>query len=285
MDKMSIAFPHLGIYLEHVPKNFTVFGFTIALYGVVIGIGMLCGLALALYIARKYQYDTEKVWDFFLYGIIFGLLGARIYYVIFSWDMYKDNLLDIFRVRNGGMAIYGGVIAAFLTLYIFTKRKKINYFTMIDICVPGLALGQAIGRWGNFFNREAFGQYTDGLFAMQLPVEAVRAHEISESISAHIAEGTNYIQVHPTFLYECLWNLLVIVVMLLVWKHKEFEGEIGLVYLGGYGLGRAWIEGLRTDQLHLPGTQIAVSQLLAILLVVFSVAVYIFVKRRKMKKI
>ncbi len=285
MDKMSIAFPHLGIYLEHVPKNFTVFGFTIALYGVVIGIGMLCGLALALYIARKYQYDTEKVWDFFLYGIIFGLLGARIYYVILSWDMYKDNLLDIFRVRNGGMAIYGGVIAAFLTLYIFTKRKKINYFTMIDICVPGLALGQAIGRWGNFFNREAFGQYTDGLFAMQLPVEAVRAHEISESISAHIAEGTNYIQVHPTFLYECLWNLLVIVVMLLVWKHKEFEGEIGLVYLGGYGLGRAWIEGLRTDQLHLPGTQIAVSQLLAILLVVFSVAVYIFVKRRKMKKI
>ncbi len=285
MDKMSIAFPHLGIYLEHVPKNFTVFGFTIALYGVVIGIGMLCGLALALYIAKKYQYDTEKVWDFFLYGIIFGLLGARIYYVIFSWDMYKNNLLDIFRVRNGGMAIYGGVIAAFLTLYIFTKRKKINYFTMIDICVPGLALGQAIGRWGNFFNREAFGQYTDGLFAMQLPVEAVRAHEISESISAHIAEGTNYIQVHPTFLYECLWNLLVIIVMLLVWKHKEFEGEIGLVYLGGYGLGRAWIEGLRTDQLHLPGTQIAVSQLLAILLVVFSAAVYIFVKRRKMKKI
>lgn len=285
MDKMSIAFPHLGIYLEHVPKNFTVFGFTIALYGVVIGIGMLCGLALALYTARKYQYDTEKVWDFFLYGIIFGLLGARIYYVVFSWDMYKDNLLDIFRVRNGGMAIYGGVIAAFLTLYIFTKRKKINYFTMIDICVPGLALGQAIGRWGNFFNREAFGQYTDGLFAMQLPVEAVRAHEISESISAHIVEGTNYIQVHPTFLYECLWNLLVIVVMLLVWKHKEFEGEIGLVYLGGYGLGRAWIEGLRTDQLHLPGTQIAVSQLLAILLVVFSVAVYILVKRRKMKKI
>ncbi len=285
MDKMSIAFPHLGIYLEHVPKNFTVFGFTIALYGVVIGIGMLCGLALALYIAKKYQYDTEKVWDFFLYGIIFGLLGARIYYVVFSWDMYKDNLLDIFRVRNGGMAIYGGVIAAFLALYIFTKRKKINYFTMIDICVPGLALGQAIGRWGNFFNREAFGQYTDGLFAMQLPVEAVRAHEISESISAHIVEGTNYIQVHPTFLYECLWNLLVIVVMLLVWKHKEFEGEIGLVYLGGYGLGRAWIEGLRTDQLHLPGTQIAVSQLLAILLVLFSVAVYILVKRRKMKKI
>lgn len=285
MDKMSIAFPHLGIYLEHVPKNFTVFGFTIALYGVVIGIGMLSGLALALYTAKKYQYDTEKVWDFFLYGIIFGLLGARIYYVIFSWDMYKDNLLDIFRVRNGGMAIYGGVIAAFLTLYIFTKRKKINYFTMIDICVPGLALGQAIGRWGNFFNREAFGQYTDGLFAMQLPVEAVRAHEISESISAHIVEGTNYIQVHPTFLYECLWNLLVIMVMLLVWKHKEFEGEIGLVYLGGYGLGRAWIEGLRTDQLHLPGTQIAVSQLLAILLVLFSAAVYILVKRRKMKKI
>lgn len=281
MSDTAIAFPHLGIYLENVPKNFTVFGFTIAFYGVVIAIGMAAGLSLALHIAKKYGYNTELVWDFFLYGIIFGLIGARLYYVIFSWDLYKDDLLSILNTRNGGMAIYGGVIAGFLTLFIFCRIKKISYFTMIDIFVPGLALGQAIGRWGNFFNREAFGQYTDGLFAMRLPIAAVRPHEISESIAQHIIEGTNYIQVHPTFLYECLWNILVILFMLFVWKYKKFEGEIGLVYLGGYGLGRSWIEGLRTDQLHLPGTDIPVSQLLAVLLVVFSVVVYCLVMLKK----
>lgn len=282
MSDTAIAFPHLGIYLEYVPKNFTIFGFTIALYGVVIAIGMGAGLWMALRVAKKYGYDTELIWDFFLYGIIFGLIGARIYYVIFSWDYYKNNLKDIFNLRQGGLAIYGGVIAAFLVLFLFCKKKKVNYFTLLDICVPGLSLGQAIGRWGNFFNREAFGEYTDGLFAMRLPVAAVRPHEITEAIAAHAADGA--IQVHPTFLYECLWSLLVIAAMLFVWKHKQFEGEIALAYLGGYGLGRSVIEGFRTDQLHLPGTQIAVSQLLAIVLVVFSVVMYILVMRKKKKE-
>lgn len=279
MGDTAIAFPHLGIYLEYVPKNFTIFGFTIALYGVVIAIGMGAGLWMALRVAKKYGYDTELVWDFFLYGIIFGLIGARIYYVVFAWDFYKNDPARIFNVREGGLAIYGGVIAAFLTLYIFCRKKKINYFTMLDICVPGLALGQAIGRWGNFFNREAFGEYTDGLFAMRLPAAAVRPHEITEKIAAHMADGA--IQMHPTFLYECLWNIMVIEVMILVWKYKQFEGEIALVYLGGYGLGRSWIEGFRTDQLHLPGTQVPVSQLLAIVLVVFSVVTFILATRKK----
>lgn len=281
MSDTAIAFPHLGIYLENVPKNFSVFGFTIALYGVVIALGMGAGLWMALRVAKKYGYDTELVWDFFLYGIIFGLIGARIYYVVFAWDFYKNDLSSIFNLRNGGLAIYGGVIAGFLTLLVFCRKKKISYFTMLDICVPGLALGQVFGRWGNFFNREAFGEYTDSLFTMQLPVAAVRPHEISENIVAHMAEGADYIQVHPTFLYECLWNIMVIVLMLLVWKVKQFEGEIALVYLGGYGLGRSWIEGFRTDQLHLPGTQIPVSQLLAIVLVVFSVVTYVYVMRKK----
>ena len=279
MSETAIAFPHLGIYLDGVPKSFTVFGFTIALYGVVIAIGMGAGLFLALQVAKKYGYDTERVWDFFLYGIIFGLIGARIYYVVFAWDYYKNDLASIFNLRKGGLAIYGGVIAAFLALFIFCRKKKINYFAMIDICVPGLALGQAIGRWGNFFNREAFGEYTDSLCAMRLPEAAVRPNVITEAIAAHMTEGT--IQVHPTFLYECLWNLMVVAAMLLIWKYKQFEGEIALVYLGGYGLGRSWIEGFRTDQLHLPGTQIPVSQLLAVVLVIFSVAAYIYVMRKK----
>ncbi len=277
MSETAIAFPHLGIYLESVPKNFTVFGFTIAYYGVVIAIGMAAGLGIALHTAKKYGYDQELIWDFFLYGIIFGLIGARMYYVVFSWDMYKDDLLSILNTRNGGMAIYGGVIAGILTLFVFCRIKKISFFLMMDILVPGLALGQAIGRWGNFFNREAFGEYTDGFFAMQLPIAAVRQHEITETIAEHIIGGTNYIQVHPTFLYECMWNIVLILVMLFVWKYKKFDGEISLIYLGGYGLGRAWIEGLRTDQLHLPGTEIPVSQLLAVLLLVFSIAVFCIV--------
>lgn len=282
MSESAIAFPHLGIYLDNVPKNFTVFGFTIALYGVVIAIGMAAGLWLALRVAKKYGHDGELVWDYFLYGIIFGLIGARIYYVVFAWDFYKNDLMSIFNLRKGGLAIYGGVIAAFLTLFLFCRKKKINYFTMIDICVPGLALGQAIGRWGNFFNREAFGEYTDSLLAMRLPEAAVRPHEITETIAAHAADGA--IQVHPTFLYECLWNLAVIAAMLLVWRYKQFEGEIALVYLGGYGLGRSWIESFRTDQLHLPRTQIPVSQLLAVILVVFSVWMYVRVTLKKKKE-
>ena len=279
MSETAIAFPHLGIYLENVPKSFTIFGFTIALYGVVIAVGMGAGLFMALRIAKKYGHDTELIWDFFLYGIIFGLIGARIYYVAFSWDAYKNDLLSIFNTRKGGMAVYGSVIAAIVTLFIFCRIKKINYYTMTDICAPGLILGQIIGRWGNFFNREAFGEYTDSLFAMKLPVSAVRPHEITETMTAHMADGA--VQVHPTFLYECLWNLLVLVVMLLIWKYKQFEGEIMLVYLGGYGLGRSYIEGFRTDQLHLLGTQIPVSQLLAIILVIVSVTTYFYVIKKK----
>ena len=142
---------------------------------------------------------------------------------------------------------------------------------MADTGVYGLVLGQLIGRWGNFTNREAFGQYTDGLFAMRIPQEMVRQNEIAQSIASHIAEGTNYIQVHPTFLYESLWNLGLLIIMLLYLRHKKFHGEICLLYLGGYGLGRFWIEGLRTDQLWLRGTTIPVSQVLAMCLVVFSV--------------
>lgn len=285
MGVNDIAFPHMGIYLENVPKNITIFGFSIAFYGMIIALGMILGILLAAKIAKKYGYDENIIWDFAIYGIVFGVIGARIYYVIFSWDLYKDNLLSIFNLRQGGMAVYGSVIAAFVTLAIYVRIKKIHYLTMADICVPGLALGQAVGRWGNFFNREVFGEYTDNIFAMQLPTQAVRAGDISASIEAHMTAGSNVIQVHPTFLYECLWNLALVALMLVLWQYKKFEGEISLAYLGGYGLGRAWIEGIRTDTLFIPGTTLAVSQVLAIILFVFSivVAAFAFAKVKKKK--
>lgn len=283
MEIMDIAFPNLGIYLRNVPKSFTVFGFEIALYGVIIGIGVIAGILMAARQARVTGQDPDLYWDFSIYAVVLSVIGARIYYVIFEWDMYKDNLLKIFNIREGGLAIYGGVIAGFTTLFVYAGIKKQNALRMADTAVTGLILGQAIGRWGNFTNREVFGEYTENILAMRLPAAAVRSRDISESLMAHMAEGVNYIQVHPTFLYESMWNLGLLILMLLYWKHKKFEGEIALLYLGGYGLGRAWIEGIRTDQLFIPGTTYPVSQVLAILLFVGALGCDLVVRWKQKK--
>lgn len=271
MNVGDIAFPHLGIYLENVPKSIDFFGFEIAFYGMIIGIGLIAGILMAAHLAKVTGQDPDTYWDLAIYAVIFAIIGARLYYVAFAWDDFKDNLLSIFYTRRGGMAIYGGVIGGFLTLAVYCKLKKKNAFQLGDTAVPGLILGQIIGRWGNFMNREAFGGYSDGLFAMRLPVAAVRPNDISQEIAAHIENGMNYIQVHPTFLYESLWNLVVLALMLLLLKKKKFHGEICLLYFGGYGLGRFLIEGLRTDQLWIPGTTIAVSQVLSLVLLIFAV--------------
>lgn len=284
MDVADIAFPHLGIYLRNVPRSFSVFGFSIAFYGVIIGLGIFCGILLAAHIAKKEQLNPDLIWDFAIYAIIFSIIGARIYYVIFRWDLYQDDLLSIFNTRKGGLAIYGAVIAAFITLWVYCRVKKQKFLQIADICVPALVLGQIIGRWGNFMNREVFGEYTDSLLTMRLPIDAVRSSDISESIASHIIEGTNYIQVHPTFLYEGLWNLALLLFMLVYRQHKKFQGEMWLLYLGGYGLGRAWIEGIRTDTLFIPHTTIAVSQVLAAVLFVAALIADLAVRIRLRKR-
>ncbi len=272
MGVNDIAFPNLGLYLRNIPRGFTVFGFYISLYGVIIAIGVMAGISMVARIARKTGQNPDDYWDFAIYGVLFGLVGARIYYVVFDWDSYRDNLLEIFHVRNGGLAIYGGVIAAFLTLFIWCRIKKKDPRQIGDTAMAGLLTGQIIGRWGNFTNREVFGEYSDGLLAMRIPLEAVRDRtDITESIAAHITEDINYIQVHPTFFYESALNLLLLAAILLYYRHKRFQGEICLMYLGGYGIIRFFVEGIRTDQLKFAGTNIAVSQVLGIIL--FSVAI------------
>lgn len=284
MNAGDIAFPHLNIYLENVPKSFSIFGFEVAFYGVIIGLGVMAGILMAIHEAKLSGQNPELYWDFSVYAIIFSIIGARLYYVAFSWEQYKDDLLSILNTRGGGMAIYGAVIAAFLTAWIYCHKKRIPFLQLCDTAVPGLILGQIIGRWGNFMNREAFGEYTDSLFAMRLPIDAVRPWDISQNISAHIAEGVNYIQVHPTFLYESMWNVLILCLMIFHRKHRKFHGETTLLYLGGYGFGRCMIESLRTDQLLIPGTGLAVSQILAGVLVVFAVVSWIFLRKKNLLK-
>lgn len=282
MDVWDIAFPHLNIYLHNVPKSFSVFGFSIALYGVVIALGMIAGFSLAARLAKYNGFDGECFWDFAIYAIIFGIIGARIYYVVFAWDKYKDDLVQVFNIRNGGLAIYGGLIAGFTTLFIFCHIKKINPLSFADAAVPGICIGQIMGRWGNFFNREAFGQYTDSLFAMRLPIDAVRSSDISAGIAEHIVEGTNYIQVHPTFLYEGLWNLALMLFLIFMTKRKAFNGQIMSFYFLGYGIGRLWIEGLRTDQLKIGHTDIAVSQVVCVMIIILAIVLnVVFIRKKK----
>ncbi|MBQ9865771.1 MAG: prolipoprotein diacylglyceryl transferase [Lachnospiraceae bacterium] len=266
MNGGDIAFPNLGIYLKDVPRSFTIFGFTIMLYGVIIAVGVLLAFMVISKVAKRDGQNPDDFYDMGIYTLIFGIIGARIYYVIFAWEYYKDDLLSIFNIRQGGLAIYGGVIAGVATVIIWSKIKKKNMFEMLDTAFHGVLVGQIMGRWGNFTNREVFGGYTDSLFAMRIPIEAVRSRDLTQELYANIPAGANYIQVHPTFLYESVCNLILLIIMLIYGKKKAFKGECTLLYLGGYGIIRFVIEGIRVDQLLIPGTHIPVSQLLGICL-------------------
>lgn len=280
---MEINFPNLGIYLDHVGKNISLFGFSIAYYGIVIVTGMMIAIWIAQREAKRTGQNPEQYLDLAMIGIAAGILGARIYYVIFAWDYYKDDLLSIFNIRQGGLAIYGGIIGACIAVVIYSRKKKQNFSLLMDTASMSIVFGQIMGRWGNFFNREAFGDYTNNLFAMQLPVSAVRANEITQKMWDHVVtvNGVEYIQVHPTFLYESLWNVGVLLFLFWFRKRKKFNGEVFLMYLIGYGLGRIWIEGLRTDQLLLPVVGLPVSQLLSGCLVVGCTILVVW-KRKKL---
>lgn len=281
----EIWFPHLGIQIEKLSKvAFNIFSIEIYWYSLAIATGVLIGLFVATKEAKRTNQNPELYSDFLMYAFIFSIIGARTYYVIFSWDTYKDDLLSIFALRQGGLAIYGGVIFAFITAYFFTKKKKLNFLLFVDTCIPGLIMGQAIGRWGNFVNREAFGGYTDSIFAIRYMKSQVS--DLTPIILENLVNfnGVEYIQVHPTFLYESFWNLCLFIFVIIYIKHKKFDGEIMALYFIFYGIGRFWIEGLRTDQLIFFNTGLATSQILSVVLVIFGLGYMIFM-RIKIKKI
>ena len=262
---MSIQFPNLGINLDYVGKSIHIFGFEITFFGLIVALGMLLGLGFVMLEAKRCGEDQDRYLGMFIVSLITGVIGARLYYVAFSWNTYKDNVSQIFNIRNGGLAFYGALLGGVIGAAIFCAIRKASFVRMADTASIGIVIGQIIGRWGDFFNRESFGEYTNNIFAMQLPLSAVRSREVTVTMRENLETigGVSYIQAHPVFLYESMWCLLLLLLML-VWKRKKrFHGEVFLRYLAGYGLGRFFFEYLRTDKLLIPGTNVGISQVVS----------------------
>ncbi len=279
----EIWFPNLGIEIDHLSRTaFSIFGLDVYWYGIFIGCGIILGTILAMRYMKKIGGNPDNVLDFMVYGVLLCIIGARIYYVIFSWDLYKNNLMDVFNLRKGGLAIYGGIIAALIFGVFFVKRRKLSFWFLADVMIPYVPLGQAIGRWGNFFNREAFGGYSDGFFAMRYQLSQVSESNLNQNIinNAVTVNGVEYIQVHPTFLYESLWNIGVFIVLLLLRRSDKFKNCMFAWYLVLYGIGRMWIEGMRIDSLYLFGTGIRVSQALSFLMVIGGIILLVVFTRK-----
>lgn len=284
MDAADIIFKNLGITIMKMdPIAFSIFGLDIYWYALFIATGFIGGLVIATILAKKSGQRPEIYSDYLFFALIAAIVGARLYYVAFEWDAYKDDLMKIFRTRDGGLAIYGGIIAVVITLYIFTKVKKLSFWLMGDTAVAGLAFGQMIGRMGNFVNMEAFGGYTNNIFAMSLKTTSAKYVPIELMDKLTIINGVEYMQVHPTFLYEAIWTGVLMIFLLWNFKRRKFDGENVLLYFLGYGLGRIWIEGLRTDQLIIGSTGIPASQLLAGIIIVVSFVTFL-IKRREYKQ-
>lgn len=238
-----VAFPSFGIELNISNVALTIGKLDIYWYGIIIGTALIIGYVLAYFRTKKAKLDPEHITNIVLICAPISIIFARLYYVLFSFDYYLANPEKIFALRDGGIAIYGAVIGAVLSCLIYCKVKKLNTLKIFDLCIPSVILGQAIGRWGNFFNKEAFGETTTSFLRMTL------------------YKNGQYIDVHPTFLYESIWNFLVFALLLFFNKKKKYDGEIFIKYITFYGLGRFFIEGLRTDSLYIGDFRI--SQIIA----------------------
>ncbi len=280
MSENTIRFPQLDITFNNVGDHIELFGFSVMYYGIIIAVGMLLAGAIILKEGKRVGFKEDDLLDVMLWGMICGIIGARVYYVLFSLDDYAGRWLSVFNIREGGLAVYGGMIGASLAVYVIARKKRLPFLRLLDVLVLGGVVGQICGRWGNFFNREAFGRYYEGRLSMMLPVNSVRQSDaVTKEMMEHIISegGIDWISVHPTFLYESLWNVGVFLILyFVVRKIKKWDGEIFFSFLMLYGAGRVWIEGLRTDQLLLFSTRLPVSQCLAGLCVAVSTAMLVY---------
>ena len=262
----QISFPMLGDWSIDPPYSFNLFGLEIYFYGVIIALGFILAALYCAKRAKEFGLSSDELYELVIWLIPTCIIGARLYYVLFKLDYFIANPDRIFALRDGGLAIYGGIIAGIIVGIIWCRSKRIRVFAVADLTAFGLLIGQSVGRWGNFINREAFGAQTEIFCRMGLTVP-----------------GFETLYVHPTFLYESLWNLLGLIV-LHIWSKKgkrKYDGQVFWLYILWYGLGRAWIEGLRTDSLYIGSTDIRVSQLLAIVSAVVSLAILIINARKQ----
>ena len=275
MLKISeLSFPGFGIDNFKVNSEaFSIGSLSIAWYAILITIGMICAVLYTVYRAGKIGLKSDDIIDFALAAIPIGIIGARLYYVLSEIDRY-NSFKDVINIRNGGLAIYGGIIGGALAVFLVAKLKKIPFFAIGDCCTPGIILAQAIGRWGNFMNGEAYGYETDIFCRMG----------ISNINSTLDFQTTAMVYVHPTFLYESLWNILGFILINLFYKHRKYDGQIMFMVFGWYGLGRMLIEGLRTDSLYLFNTSIRTSQLLAAIVFVAMLGLLIYFQIKKPEK-
>lgn len=250
----TISFPGLGLSFNPSRVAFSIGGKDFYWYGIIIAVGFLLAVAYAMKRSRQFGLTQDNIIDMLICTVPTAIVCARAYYCIFEWELYRDDPIRVLYIWEGGLAIYGGIIGAVVAVVIFTKVKKIRTAAMLDIGGLGLLIGQSIGRWGNFINREAHGGATDSFFRMGL----------TDATGATV-------YVHPTFLYESLWNALGLLILHFASKRRKYDGQIFVMYLGWYGLGRVFIEGLRTDSLYVTGTNLRVSQLVAGLCVIFAV--------------
>ncbi len=290
MDRTVVFFKAFedGITVNSVIAEFNLFGmtFTIRWYGAIIAFGFLLAVLFGGRMAYKWKMNLDKMIDVLIYGTVFAIIGARLYYCIFNWEYYNQNISDVFKIWEGGLAIYGGLIGGILAAYITCRIRKLNFYNLLDLCAMGFLIGQGLGRWGNFTNQEAFGTNTSMPWGMWSPktAEYITDHQADFAARGFTVEAGTYLDkayVHPTFLYESIWCILGFFVLYLICKRfRKFSGQIFLCYGIWYGTGRMIIEGFRTDSLYIGNSTIRVSQLLSALIVIASLTALIILLRK-----
>lgn len=278
MNYTEVSFPGLGITVNIDQVAFSIFGIEVYWYGVLISLGMVLCVVLGMLHSKKNKFSSDLVFDVILVSLPCAIVGARLYYVLSEWEMYSGDLIKIFDTRSGGLAVYGGILGAFIGTLIMCKIRKIPFSAVVDFCVVYIPLGQAIGRWGNFFNQECFGTTTTLPWGM-------KSSEVESYLRLYFPDLDSTMAVHPTFFYEFLATITIFFILLYVRKYSKHAFESMAVYMILYGVARFFIEGLRTDSLYIGDTGIRTSQLFSAVIVVSGVIYLVVAYKKNIKRV